>query len=158
MNNKINIETVQEKIVGLDNELDTFIQAVQEIKELRNMAGIVYDDLKHGKDDVNERKKDLEVLISSTKDQLLSFNEQNKGIIYDLEKKYDDIAAEAKLNISESINREQNSGYQREIEKRIKKIEKDFFMTLTRQKHAIMIISAGLIGSILFSAYIFFVK
>ena len=112
MSNIMEYEAISEKIKGLENELDTFIQVVHEIKEIRRAAGTLPADLERNKAEIEERKKDIEKLLSSTKDMLINFEEQTRGVIFDLEKKAEAMAAEIKLTISEIKDTAQNSSYE----------------------------------------------
>ena len=112
MSNIMEYEAISEKIKGLENELDTFIQVVHEIKEIRRAAGTLPDDLERNKAEIEERKKDIEKLLSSTKDMLINFEEQARGVIFDLEKKAEAMAAEIKSTISEIKDTVQSNSYE----------------------------------------------
>jgi DNA repair exonuclease SbcCD ATPase subunit len=103
-------ESISEKIKGLENELDTFIQVVHEIKEIRNMVGTLPDDLKQNNLVIETRKKELEKLIASANNQLANFEQRARDVILDLEKKTEALATEAKSRISGIKNTAQNSG------------------------------------------------
>jgi len=100
MSNKVELETVRKKIKGLDNELDTFIEAMREIKEIRDTVVTLPEDLKQNRAEIEARKKEMDRLLSSSKNMLITFEEQARGLIFDLEKKTDTLATEAKLQIS----------------------------------------------------------
>jgi len=108
MSNKVELETISNKIKGLDNELDTFIEVVREIKEISNTVGTLPEDLKQNIAEIEAWKKEIEILVSSSKDMLITFEEQARGVIFDLEKKTDILTAEAKLQISEIKNTARN--------------------------------------------------
>ena len=110
MSNIMEYESISEKIKGLENELDTFIQVVHEIKEIRNMVGTLPDDLKQNNLVIETRKKELETLIASANNQLANFEQRARDVILDLEKKTEALATEAKLRISGIKNTAQNSG------------------------------------------------
>ncbi len=112
MSDIMEYESISAKIKGLEKELDTFIQVVHEIKEIRRAAGTLPDDLERNKAEIEERKKDIEKLLSSTKDMLINFEEQARGVIFDLEKKAEAMAAEIKLTISDIKDTAQNSSYE----------------------------------------------
>jgi DNA repair exonuclease SbcCD ATPase subunit len=110
MSNIMEYESISEKIKGLENELDTFIQVVHEIKEIRNMVGTLPDDLKQNNLIIETRKKELEKLIASANNQLANFEQRARDVILDLEKKTEALATEAKSRISGIKNTAQNSG------------------------------------------------
>ncbi|HDO26227.1 MAG TPA: hypothetical protein ENG95_06260, partial [Nitrospirae bacterium] len=87
MSNKDEFEKVRKKIQGLDKELDTFIQAVREIKEIRNAAGTLTDDLERNKSEIEAQKKEFEALVASVNDQLVNFEQRAREAMSDLEKK-----------------------------------------------------------------------
>ena len=60
MSNKVELETVRKKIQALDSELDTFIKAVREIKEIRNTLGALPEELKQKTAEIEDRKKEIE--------------------------------------------------------------------------------------------------
>lgn len=182
MSNKVELETVRKKIQGLDNELDTFIEAVREIKEIRNTLGALPEDLKQNTAEIEARKKEIEKLVASGKDMLIAFEEQSRGVIFDLEKKTDTLATEVQLQISQikdtarkssnellelhkekikelsnSLNNETKVIPQK-IEKRIGKVEEKFNRALARQKVVIAIMSIALIAGIVFAVYSYFIQ
>ena len=168
MSKKDDIEALHKTIEGLDKELDTFIQAVREIKEIRKAAGTIPNDLARNKAEIEEWNKELEKLIASANDQLVNFEQRAREAISDLEKKSDAIADEAGAKISallgkiESVMPKRTSGVHKtenitkEIDIRIKKIEERFLKVLTKQQYVIVIMSALFIAVMGFFAYLFF--
>ncbi len=170
MSNIMEYESISAKIAGLEKELDTFIQVVHEIKDIRGAVGTLPDDLEKDKAEIEERKKGLETLIVSANDQLVNFEQQARDVISDLEKKNDTMTEEAGSRISnligkmESSIKESNNGLnktgniEKKINLRIKRVEERFFKVLTRQQYIIVIMSALLIAGMSFFAYLFFIQ
>ena len=170
MSNIMEYESISTKIKGLEKELDTFIQVVHEIKDIRGAVGTLPDDLEKKKAEIEERKKALETLIVSANDQLVNFEQRARDVISDLEKKNDTMTEEAGSRISDLIGNMENSIQERtnelnktgNIEKKInikiKRVEERFFNVLTRQKYMIVIMSALFIAGMSFFAYLFFMK
>lgn len=102
--NTFNIERVRQKFEELDSDVDSFIQSIHEIKEIRNSVGSLPERLKQGEEEIESRKKDIDRMMSSTSNLLMTFEEQSKGIIFDLEKKTGDLTDEVKTSISQIGN------------------------------------------------------
>jgi len=103
-NNEYNPETVQKKLEDLDNEVNTFIQVIREVKEMKDTAGVVHERLLSQEGEIEHRKKELEQLMSTTKNLGINIEEQTKGVIFDLEKKTDALISEMKSGISQISN------------------------------------------------------
>lgn len=160
MNNIVEFEAISEKIKGLENELDTFVQVIREIKEIRRVMGALPADLERNREEIEERKNELDTLIASVSDQLATFEKRAGDLISDLEKKADALVREA----GEMRSAEPNAGnkhldiHRKVINRKIKKIEENFYSTLTRQKYAIVIMSSLFIAAMIFFAYVFFIQ
>ena len=170
MSNIMEYEVISEKINGLEKELDTFIQAVHEIKEIRKAAGTLPDDLKMNKAEIEERKKELEKLISSANNQFVNFGQRAEDMISNIKKKNDEMADEAGSKISDLLGKIESSiqartgdhniteDIMKEIDTSINEVEERFYKSLTRQKIAIVIMSALFIASMSFMTYLFFIQ
>jgi len=97
---EFNPETVQKKLEDLDNEVNTFIQVVKEVKEMKNSAGELQEKLVKHEGEIEQQKKELGQLISTTQNLGINIEEQTKGIIFDLEMKTDALIREVKSGIS----------------------------------------------------------
>jgi len=102
--NAFDIERVRQKFEDLDNDVDSFIQSIREIKEIRNSVGSLPERLKQSEETMESQRKDLDRMMSSTSNLLMTFEEQSKGIIFDLEKKTADLTGEVKTSISQIGN------------------------------------------------------
>ena len=102
--NDYNPETVQKKLEDLDNEVTTFIQVVKEVKEMKNSAGELQETLARHEGEIEQKKKELGQLISTTKNLGINIEEQAKGVIFDIEMKTDALMREVKSGISEIGN------------------------------------------------------
>ncbi|GBE03688.1 hypothetical protein BMS3Abin09_00606 [bacterium BMS3Abin09] len=170
MSNKDEFEKVRKKIQGLDKELDTFIQAVREIKEIRNAAGTLPDDLERNKSEIEAQKKEFEALVASVNDQLVNFEQRAREAMSDLEKKSDAIVDEAGAKISALLGEKEGSIQERtgernktgnitkEIDKRIKGVEEKIFKALSRQQYIIVIMAVLFIAGMGFFSYLFFMQ
>ena len=94
------MDSVQKKLEQLDTELGEFSQVVSEVKEMRNSAADLHGRLKEHEDEIINQKMELEQLMSSTGNMMLSFEEKTRGVLFDLEKKTDDLMGEVKSGIS----------------------------------------------------------
>jgi chromosome segregation ATPase len=95
------IEEVRKKCVDLDSELDTFFQSLKEIKEIRDFVGDLPDKLMQDQEEIESRKAEVEHLKSSVSSLLITFEEQAKGLLFDLQKKTEDLAGDVKSSMSE---------------------------------------------------------
>ncbi len=98
------INNVSAKFKSLDSELNTFLKTIKEIKDIRENVGSLPEKLKHHEQEIEKQKNKLNGLMSSTNNLLMTFQEQAKGVIFDLEKKTDVLADEAKTGISHINN------------------------------------------------------
>ena len=163
-------ESISAKIKGLENELDTFIQVVHEIKEIRGAAGSLPEDLEKNKYEIEKLKNDLDILISSANEQLAKFEHQAMDVISDLKNKNEAMTEEARTRISGLIGNMEASiqeragelnktgNIEKKINAKIKRVEERFFKILTRQKYIIVTMSALFIAGMSFFAYIFFMQ
>ncbi len=102
--NSFDIEGVRKKFEDIDGDLNNFMQSIKEIKEIRNSVGSLPERLKESEAEFESRTMDLDRMMVSTNNLLMTFEEQAKGIIFDLEKKTDSLTNEAKLSIAELGN------------------------------------------------------
>lgn len=98
------LESVRKKCEALDNELNTFFQSLKEIKSLKESVSEIPDKLKQNEEDIENQKREIENMLSSTSNLLITFEEQAKGLFFDLEKKTDNLAGNVKISISELKN------------------------------------------------------
>lgn len=98
------LENIRKKCVELDHELNTFFQSLKEIKEIRDYVSVLPDRLKENEAEIERQKTRIENMLSSTSDLLIAFEEQAKGLFFDLEKKTDTLTGNVKTNISELKN------------------------------------------------------
>ncbi len=94
-------ETMKKKLEDLDNEVNTFIQVVREVKEMKDSAEVLQKKLIRHEGEIDHQKKELEQLISSTQSLRMNIEEQTKGVIYDLEMKTETLIREVKSGISQ---------------------------------------------------------
>ncbi len=102
--NAYDVETVRKKFEDLDNEISTFLQAIKEVKEMRDTFREIPEQLEHNEIEIEQQKKELDSLMSTTNNLLITFEEQSKGAIFDLEKKTDILTKEVKTGISQINN------------------------------------------------------
>jgi len=102
--NEYDQETVQKKLEDLDNEVNTFIQVVKEVKEMKDSAGRLQDKLARYEEEISQQKQELGQLISTTKNLGINIEEQTKGVIFDLEMKTNALIREVKSGISQISN------------------------------------------------------
>ncbi len=95
------VETVSKKFEDLDKEIGIFLQTIKEVKEIRDTVGTFPDMLKHNEVEIEQQKKELASLMSTTNNLLVTFEEQAKGVIFDLENKTDTLTSEVKLSVSQ---------------------------------------------------------
>jgi chromosome segregation ATPase len=99
--NEYNPEIIQKKLEDLDNEVNTFIQVIREVREMKDAAGVLHERLMSQEGEIEHQKKELEQLIATTKNLGINIEEQTKGVIFDLEKKTDTLVSEVKSGISQ---------------------------------------------------------
>jgi chromosome segregation ATPase len=98
------LEDVRKKCIELDSELDTFFQSLKEISEIRDSVRYLPEKLRQNEEEIENRKREIESMMSSTSDLLINFEEQAKGLFYDLEKKTENLAGDVKSDLSELKN------------------------------------------------------
>jgi chromosome segregation ATPase len=109
--------------VDLDGELSAFLHSIQEIKSIRDSVGQLPDKLKENEAEIERQKVKIENMLSSTSNLLITFEEQAKGLFFDLEKKTDKLVVDVKTSTSELRDIfESNSARLREEQK--EKLEK----------------------------------
>ncbi|MBI5664251.1 MAG: hypothetical protein HZC49_04040 [Nitrospirae bacterium] len=96
--------SVQKKLEDLDSEVNTFIQVVKEVKEIKASAGMLQKRLMQHEGEIEHKKNELEQLISTTQSLRMNIEEQSKGVIYDLEMMTDTLIREVKSGISQIGN------------------------------------------------------
>jgi chromosome segregation ATPase len=100
-NKEYNPETVQKKLEDLDNEVNTFIQVIREVKDMKGSAERLQEKLIRHEGEIEQQKQELAQLISTTQNLGMNIEEQTKGVIYDLEMKTDALILEVKAGISQ---------------------------------------------------------
>ncbi|MEW6600130.1 MAG: hypothetical protein AB1499_04090 [Nitrospirota bacterium] len=99
--NEYNPENVQKKLEDLDNEVDTFIQVLKDVKEMKHSAGELQERLARHEGEIEQKKKELGQLITTTKNLGINIEEHTKGIIFDLEMKTDALIREVRSGIAQ---------------------------------------------------------
>ncbi|MBI5057910.1 MAG: hypothetical protein HZB61_14960 [Nitrospirae bacterium] len=98
------LENVRKKCEELDSELSTFFKSLKEIRDIRDSVSELPEKLKQTETEMENQKKEIENLMSSTSNLLITFEEQAKGLFFDLEKKTENLAGEVKTSISDLKN------------------------------------------------------
>jgi len=124
--NVTDIEIVNRKFENLDSELNTFLQSIREIKEIRENVGGLPDKLTQHEAEIEEKKIKLGQLEASISKLLKIFEEKSKGAIVDLEKKADDMAAEVKSALSrfDEISKQAGNQFQEKDRERLETVSK----------------------------------
>jgi chromosome segregation ATPase len=99
--NKGDLETVSKKFVNLDSEIDSFLRTIREINQIREDVEEFPGRLKKNETEIEDQKKRVDSLVSSTNNLLITFEEKSKGVLFDLERKTNVLAGEVKSGISE---------------------------------------------------------
>ena len=107
-----NKQDIRNKMENLDNELDTFFQAVREIKELRDTIGEMPEKLIQSQEELEGQKKEMKRLMVSTKNLFTRLEDHAKDILIDMEKKSDGMKGE----VREGILR-MDEGYREEFDR-----------------------------------------
>lgn len=94
-------ETIYKKLEDLDSEINAFVRAVREIKEIREAAGGLPERLQDHETEIENQKKRLDTLLSATHDVLITFEEKSREVICDLEKRAGDMTGELQSRIEE---------------------------------------------------------
>jgi methyl-accepting chemotaxis protein len=157
--NETQIETMQKKLEDLDKEIDTFIQVVKEVKEMKESAGLLHERLIQNADEIESQKKELERLMSSSSSLIAATGEQTRGIVIDLEKKSEALMQNVKTGIA-YLQELQTRPY--DIDIKLKKLEERLEQSI-QEKHsaqkifpwAVLLI---LIAAIFFTIIIFFLS
>jgi len=120
------IEGVRKKFEDIDSDLNSFIQSIREIKEIRDSVGSMPDRLKQSEEELENQRKDLDRMMKSSNNLLMTFEEQAKGIIFDLEKKTGVLTEEVRLSISQigSIFKENNGSINSDSEEFVELMKK----------------------------------
>jgi chromosome segregation ATPase len=118
------LEDVRKKFEVLDNELNAFFQSVKEIKEIRDSIGNLPDIIRQNGEAIEIQKKEIEDLRTSINNLLITFDEQAKGLFYDLERKTENLEGNVKASISElkDVFESNSSKLQNEQKDRIEQI------------------------------------
>ncbi|MBI5741054.1 MAG: hypothetical protein HZA16_10060 [Nitrospirae bacterium] len=98
------LENVRKKCETLDNELNSFFESIKEIRSVRDSVAGLPDRLKQNEAELEQQKMEMDNMLSSTRNLLISFEEQAKGLFFDLEKKTDALAGNVTTSISELGN------------------------------------------------------
>jgi len=118
------LENFRKKCVALDSELNSFYHSIQEIKSIRDTVAELPDRLKDNEEEIEHQKERMENMLSSTSHFLITFEEQAKGLFYDLEKKTDKLIADVKTSVSELRNvfESNNARLQEEQKNKLEKV------------------------------------
>jgi len=118
------LENFRKKCVALDSELNSFYHSIQEIKSIRDTVAELPDRLKDNEEEIEHQKERMENMLSSTSHFLITFEEQAKGLFFDLEKKTDKLIADVKTSVSELRNvfESNNARLQEEQKNKLEKV------------------------------------
>ena len=94
-------DTVYKKLEDLDSEINDFIRTVRELKEIRESAGELTEKLQEHETEIKNQQKRLDILLSSTHDVLVTFEEKSREAIVDMENRAGDMAEEIQSGIDE---------------------------------------------------------
>jgi chromosome segregation ATPase len=106
------LENVRKRFEDLDGEISTFLQVVQDVKEIRDSVEALPEKLQHNEAEIENQKKELDNLKSTTDTVLLSLDEQAKGVIFDIERTTERLTGEVKSGICQINNIFQKSSTQ----------------------------------------------
>ncbi len=129
------IESVRKKFEDIDSDLNNFLQSIREIKEIRDSVGSLPDRLKESEKQLENRRQDLDRMVTSSNNLLMTFEEQAKGIIFDLEKKTGALTEEVRSSISQigrifnennSTLKDRNPGEADELIKKYENLNQSF--------------------------------
>jgi chromosome segregation ATPase len=126
------MEIMQKRLEGLDKEIDTFIQVVKEVKEMKDSAGILHARLIQDVEEIESQKKELEELISSSSSVIAATGEQTRGVIIDLEKKSEALMNDVKAGISQLQDLQKRPD---NIDNKLKKLEERLEQSI-QEKHS----------------------
>lgn len=126
--NVFDIESVRKKFEDIDSELNCFIDSIREIKKIRDSVESLPDRLKQSEEELQNRRADLDRMMSSTNNLLMTFEEQAKGIVFDLEKKTESLTSELKSSISQisGVFNENNIQMKGQYEKQTEDMSKQY--------------------------------
>jgi chromosome segregation ATPase len=123
MNKAINdFESTKKKLEKLDSEINTFLQTMEEVKEIRNTIETLPEQIKHNEIQIENQKKEFEVLISSTNNFLIDFEEKANGVFYDLDRGINDLKSEFKSRLSDFSN----DGTKDELKEKLDQISNEY--------------------------------
>jgi len=94
-----NQQDIRNKMENLDNELDTFFQAVREIKQLRDTIGEMPEKILRSQEELEGQKKEMKRLMVSTTNLFARLEDHAKDILIDMEKKSDGMKEEVRSSI-----------------------------------------------------------
>ena len=153
------LETVREKCEELDRELNTFMQTIAELRELRDEIGMLPEKLINSESEIAVLKKELKSMMLSVTKTVDSFEKKGNGMINDLEKRIYHLEASVAYIKNNTADLQKTP---LEIDKKLKVVEKRltkyFYKNLNEQKNAILVILFLLMGSIAFSVYSFLTR
>lgn len=131
--NAYDLKTVQKKLESLDSELTMFMQSIKEIKEIRDSVESLPERLRQREIEIEQQKKEVDTLISSTNKLFIAVQEQTRGIVYDLEKKAQDLSGHIEQSMSQvnTICEQHSIQRQREHKQELEAITKKFRFMLS---------------------------
>jgi chromosome segregation ATPase len=95
------LEGVQKKLELLDNEVNTFVHAVNEVRGMKDSVSELHETLMNRDSEVERQKKELELLLSSTNSLVSSIEEQTKNMKDEMDQKADEFINSIKSGISQ---------------------------------------------------------
>ncbi|UCD35408.1 MAG: hypothetical protein JSU90_00850 [Nitrospiraceae bacterium] len=94
------LEVVQKRLDDLNREVDTFLEDIKHVRSMKASVVELHDQLRAHDGDIVRRKEALEKLITTSEGLMEGIREKTHGVLMDMEKKADTIAAEMKEGIA----------------------------------------------------------
>lgn len=119
--NMTDIDIMTKRFEDLDSELNLFLEAVKDIKDIRDEVESLPERLRQNEAELENRKGQINELISSANNMLIGLNKRAQGVIFDVEKRSADLTDEVKSEVDRINNM---------LEERSSKIEERY-----KEKH-----------------------
>jgi hypothetical protein len=141
-----------------ENSLDTidnFIQVISEVKETKGSVGDLQERLINHEGEIENKKKELDNLMSLTNNLVINIEEQMKGFMFDLEKKADALNMDMKKTLHDFKKQphEVNNKLKR-MEERVELLNEKY----SRQKKFTLVLLLILIATVFFSVFAFYLR
>jgi methyl-accepting chemotaxis protein len=153
--NENSLDTMQKKLKDLDSEIDNFIQVISEVKETKGSVGDLQERLINHEGEIENKKKELDNLMSLTNNLVINIEEQMKGFMFDLEKKADALNMDMKKTLHDFKKQphEVNNKLKR-MEERVELLNEKY----SRQKKFTLVLLLILIATVFFSVFAFYLR